>query len=377
MIEAAGAMTKPLSKRARLAQALDLLGLLDRLLWLRGRLGIRALTVLTYHRVGQPEEAAGFNREVIEVEPAELEAQLAVIKAHCTIISLADVRLFRAGRRIPPNPVLLTFDDGYTDNHRLALPILERAGARATFFIPTAYPDAGRLFWWDKIALLFHRSRAETVELTYPTPQTLHPRRDPDGAADRVCAAIKKTPGVDLERVWEDLERALGAAIPADEERALARRAIMGWREIRALADAGMDVQSHSHRHLVLNTLSVDEAERDLRRSASILREAVDQPVDSVAYPVGYELQGELRRAPWRASFDLGFTNNTGLCSLRRFDPFNVPRLSMDVSKVGALYKLLLALGDGLLPSMRQLGPSFTRSLAAPPRGLRRRAETL
>lgn len=355
MIEAARATPRPLSKRARLAQALELLGLLDRLLWLRGRLGIRALTVLTYHRVGHPDEAAGFNREVIEVEPDALEEQLAVIKARCTIVSLADVRRFRDGARTPPNPVLLTFDDGYTDNHRLALPILERAGARATFFIPTAYPDAGRLFWWDKIALLFHRGRAETVELTYPTRQTLRPRRDPDGAADRVCAAIKTTPGVDLARVWEELERALGAAISAEEEGALARRAIMGWREIRALAAAGMEVQSHSHRHLVLNTLSPDEAERDLRRSASVLREAVDQPIHSVAYPVGYPLRGELRRAPERASFALGFTNNTGLCSLRRLDPFNVPRLSMDVSKVGAMYKLLLALGDGLLPSLRRL----------------------
>lgn len=349
----------PLSKRARLAQALDLLGLLDRLLWLRGRLGIRALTVLTYHRVGQPEDAAGLNREVIEVDPAELEEQIAVVKTHCTLVSLADVRRFRDGRRIPPNPVLLTFDDGYADNHRLALPILRRAGVRATFFIPTAYPDAGRLFWWDKIALLFHRSFAETVELTYPTRQTLHPRGDPDGATDRVCAAIKTTPRVDLGRVWEDFERALGVAIPAEEERELSRRAIMGWSEIRALAAAGMDVQSHSHRHLVLNTLAPDEAERDLRRSSSILREAVDQPVHSVAYPVGYELQGELRRAPAGASFDLGFTNNTGLCSLRRFDPYNVPRLSMDVSKVGALYKLLLALGDGLRPSGQQLGPPF------------------
>ena len=359
MSEAAVTTPKRLSKRARLAQALELLGLLDRLLWLRGRLGIRALTVLTYHRVGQPDDAAGLDREVIEVEPADLAEQIAVIKAHGTILSLADVGRFREGRRIPPNPVLLTFDDGYRDNHRLALPILRRAGARATFFIPTAYPDAGQLFWWDKVALLFHRSRAEAVELTYPTRETLHPRRDPRGATLRVCAAIKTTPRVDLARVWEDLERALGVAIPAEEERALSRSAIMSWSEIRGLADAGMDVQSHSHQHLVLNTLAPDEAERDLRRSASLLREAVDQPVHSVAYPVGYELQGELRRAPARASFDLGFTNNTGFCSMRRFDPFNVPRLSMDLSKVGALYKLMLALGDGLLPSWRQIGPQL------------------
>jgi peptidoglycan/xylan/chitin deacetylase (PgdA/CDA1 family) len=348
----------PLSKRARAARALDLLGVLDRVLWLRARLGLRALTVLTYHRVGDPGDEGELSPDLFEVTPAQLEAQLAMLSAQCTILSLADLRRLRDGARIPPNPVLLTFDDGYADNHRAALPILRRAGVTATFFIPTAYPDAGRLFWWDKIALLFGRSAVDAAELTYPARRTVHPRRDPRGAARRVCAAIKATPRVDLDRVWDDLERALGVTIARDEEAALARRTLMSWPQIRSLAAAGMDVQSHSHSHLVLNTLGPEEAARDLRRSASILRDAVDRPVHSVAYPVGYELEGELRRAPAAASFELGFTNDTGLCSMRRFDPFNVPRISMDVSTVGALYKLLIAFGDGRLPGARRRAPS-------------------
>ena len=43
---------------------------------------------------------------------------------------------------------------------------------------------------------------------------------------------------------------------------------------------------------------------------------------------------------------------------MRRFDPFNVPRVSMDVATVGSLYKLLLALGDGRLPGARRRAPS-------------------
>jgi peptidoglycan/xylan/chitin deacetylase (PgdA/CDA1 family) len=360
MIALAAAAPRPLSRSARAAKALDLLGLLDRVLWLRARLGLRALTVLTYHRVGDPGDEGELNREVIEVTPAELSAQLAMLGAQCTILSLADLRRLRGGGPVPPNPVLVTFDDGYADNHRTALPILRRAGVPATFFIPTAYPDAGQLFWWDKVALLFARSAVETAHLAYPIQQTVEPRRDPRAATQRVCAAIKATQQVSLARVWDDLERALGVRIEAQEEADLARRTLMSWSDIRALAAAGMDVQSHAHSHLVLNTLAPGEAERDLRRSASILREALDRPVHSVAYPVGYELTGELRRAPAAASFELGFTNDTGLCSLRRFDPFNVPRVSMDVSRVGALYKLLLALGDGRWPGARRRSPTLT-----------------
>jgi hypothetical protein len=81
-----------------------------------------------------------------------------------------------------------------------------------------------------------------------------------------------------------------------------------------------------------------------------VLREQMGRPTRSIAYPVGYELSGLHRRATEDARFDLGFTNNTGLCSLDRFDPYNMPRVAMDVSSAGSLFKVLLLLGDRRTP---------------------------
>lgn len=366
-------MTRPPGLRAIGGGLLDRAGLLDRLFWLRARLGFRELAVLTYHRVARPL-APGEQRlaacgvgeldpGLVEVEPADLAAQLEVLRASCTVVSIADVRRFSRGRKLPPNAVLVTFDDGYVEDHDIALPILRRAGVPATFFIPTGFPDAGRLFWWDRVWLTMRRCRLDLVVLDYPQRLTLHPASAPEDAARLVCQAIKRTPGIDLSRLWEELEQRTGVALGAVEERALAARTIMGWRQVRALREAGMDVQSHSHDHLVLNTLTPDEAHRDLERSAHVLREAVGGEVFGVAYPVGYAISGALRRAPEEASFELGFTNGTGLCAPRGFDPLNVPRLSMDLDIVLADYKLRLLFGS----AQRALGatpppPSGRRS---------------
>lgn len=336
----------PLSKRARLARAIETLGMFDRLFWLRKRLGLRALTVLTYHRIGEADRAGELSREVFDVTPEELEDQLALIKRAGTVVSIGELQRFFQGGRLPPNPVLLTFDDGYVDNHAVALPILKRAAVPATFFIPTAYPEAGQLFWWDRVSLFMHRCRAPLVSLTYPARLTLTPTLDPEEAAARLCRCIKTTPNLDLPRMWEELSQASGVSLPPEEERALAAQMIMDWSAVRALKDAGMDVQSHSHRHQVLNTLGPEKAEEDLARSASILREVTGQPVHSVAYPVGYTLEGALRRAPAEAGFTLGFTNATGLGGLGQVDPLNLPRVSMDRGAVGSLFKLLLLVGD-------------------------------
>ncbi|MCC6552246.1 MAG: polysaccharide deacetylase family protein [Polyangiaceae bacterium] len=335
------------SRRRLLAGALDSIGLLDRLLWLRGRCGLPILSVFTYHRVNEPAEVGELDQGVVEASAQELREQLAVIKAHGTVVSASEVRLFCTERRRPPrSPVMITFDDGYRDNFEVALPVLEGAGVRATFFIPTSYPEAGRMFWWDRVAVIMRRCRRSRVELTYPAPLALEPARDAEAAMRRVYRAIKRTPGIELERLWDELERATGVSIDPAEERRLAAAAIMSWSQIRALRRAGMDVQSHSHGHRVLDTLSPEEASRDLARSRRVLSEVLGEPVHTVAYPVGYELRGAFRQAVVEAGFDVGFTNDSGFCLTSRVDPLNVPRVAMDRGQIGALYKLKLLVGE-------------------------------
>ena len=93
------------SRRERMAKALDWLGILDRLLWLRSRLNRRSLAVFTYHRVGSPRDAGELDPRLFEVGPSELEEQLEVIKAHSTVVSTSDLvgflRRKSRCRRIP------------------------------------------------------------------------------------------------------------------------------------------------------------------------------------------------------------------------------------------------------------------------------------
>jgi len=48
---------------------------------------------------------------------------------------------------LPEKPILLTFDDGYSDNYTAAWPILRENGFRATFFITTNSVGPGMMNW--------------------------------------------------------------------------------------------------------------------------------------------------------------------------------------------------------------------------------------
>ena len=73
----------------------------------------------------------------LAVSPANFSDQLAWLRTHRTIMSLAEfvARLERGD--LPLNAVALTFDDGYADNLLNALPALAKQGASATLFLAT------------------------------------------------------------------------------------------------------------------------------------------------------------------------------------------------------------------------------------------------
>lgn len=86
--------------------------------------------ILCYHRVlREPPPDTTLN---IHVTRDALAAQLAQLRRRgMTTVTFADLL---SGAALPPRPVILTFDDGYRDNHEILLPLLEEHDARAVVF---------------------------------------------------------------------------------------------------------------------------------------------------------------------------------------------------------------------------------------------------
>lgn len=103
--------------------------------------------VLMYHSIGTGA-GRGFRRFV--VDPGEFAAQMGYLatEGYCPVTAADLVGCRSSGRPLPPRPVVLTFDDAYTDFYSAALPVLREHGFRATLFVPTAY--VGSIARWDK-----------------------------------------------------------------------------------------------------------------------------------------------------------------------------------------------------------------------------------
>src|SRR5690349_19300851 len=117
--------------KVQLAQMLGRTGLAPALLALR-KLSPSSpwITVLGYHRAGEVGADTDYDPGVVDVTPEAFERQLVFLKRSCTVVDHDQMLAFRQGVRLPRNPVHITFDDGYLDNHDVVLPLLKKHGLK-------------------------------------------------------------------------------------------------------------------------------------------------------------------------------------------------------------------------------------------------------
>lgn len=104
--------------------------------------------ILAYHRV----VSSSIDLNLLNVSPQNFSAHMAELKSQRTILPLEELIQQAKKGKINTEAVAITFDDGYLDFIKNALPILHQFQIPATLFITTgAATKTGYTFWWDRI----------------------------------------------------------------------------------------------------------------------------------------------------------------------------------------------------------------------------------
>jgi peptidoglycan/xylan/chitin deacetylase (PgdA/CDA1 family) len=295
------------------------------------------LSIVTYHHIIDDDPHYPYDPTICDATPAQFRRQLEILMRYCTPIGVDDVVRAIDGGSLPKNPVLVTFDDGYLSCHDIALPILRAVGVRATFFIATAFTGERKLYWWERIALICNQGKRGPQSITYPLTMTVD-RSDPH-LRGRLVALVKNTPGLDVERFLAGLCTAFDVEWSRELEADYADGLIMTWDHVRALARAGMDVESHGKHHRVLQTLDEAGLAEEVGESRVELEKQLGRPVRAIAYPVGRPIrEAHIRAALATAGYRIGLSNKSGinrlwptpLRTMWPLDPFDVRRLATD-----------------------------------------------
>jgi peptidoglycan/xylan/chitin deacetylase (PgdA/CDA1 family) len=206
----------------------------------------RALRVLMYHKVNDQWPNPTTVPTAVFAEQMSLLGTLGY-----TPVSLDAVRdHYVDGAPLPPQAVLITFDDGYRDNLENALPILRERGYPAVVFVPIGYLDPA----------------------ARPLPHE------------------------------ENLVR-MGVRNPT-----------LDWDELAELEQGGVRIESHGIGHRQLTELDPDEALREIALSRERLGERLGREVEAYAYVKGSraDFRPEHVSLVQQAGYELAFTAVSG-----------------------------------------------------------------
>ena len=242
--------------------------------------------VLMYHRVSGEADPMGMS-----IAPERFDRHLAAVKRRARIVPLAElVRRMSAGAPLDGDLAAITFDDGYRDNHAVALPILKRHGASATIFVTTDFVDgrrrplSSRLI--DSLGRLWQRRRPPSIWTDSGDPGVdAAIRALLDRPHDlRLLAPLKRA----YRRLsWERVEDLAARLEELAEKPPAPGGEFLSWDEVRALAKEGIEIGSHTVAHPILSRVSREQGRHELLASRQRLEKETGSPVRGFAFPNG------------------------------------------------------------------------------------------
>jgi len=253
---------------------------------MRGARLNQKIVVLMYHEIA--EDSDDIEAWTV-VRKSEFLRQMEYLSAHFDILSTEDaLKRMRSGQSGSKKPAaVITFDDGYSGNNRVLLPIVKSMNLPVTVFVASWAVEEGHLFWYDRIINALQESAPVDLDLKRLALGDYRINR---------CSGAENWR--EIERLLRDLKKL------SPHKRATSVESILGelgapnvdTYSLRSLSHEElvemsgcplMTIGAHSHCHNILTQLSGEEVIESVKTSKDLLEEWTGHKMRFFSYPNG------------------------------------------------------------------------------------------
>lgn len=306
------------------------------------------LVILAYHRIYDigNEDSFPFDPELISATPLEFEIQMQHIKKHFNPVTLLDVINHHKGiKKLPTRPVVITFDDGHSDNYTNAFPILRSLNMPATIFLSTKYIGSKEIFWFDWVAHAIYKTKVDSLSLNkndfcINIDKSVLSRRLSTKRTLRYLMTLENDIRIlCLDEIKEQLK------IRTSEED-LMKSLPLNWNQVSEMSNNDIEFGSHTVTHPILSKLNNHDIAFEIKQSKFEIESHINQSVDTIAYPVGgkNEFNKIVIDESKKAGYYFGVSYISGVETLPIKNLFSIKRLHVERYTNIKLFKAMLAL---------------------------------
>ena len=299
------------------------------------------LTVMMYHYVRNPGDAAEAGSGIPGMSVQAFEAQVDALSRQHTFITWPDLQLaLQVNKPLPGAACLLTFDDGIRDHYINVFRILRDRNLSGLFFILDRAGDNG-LILAHKIHFLLatlgfsrfreaiwhalnsvQRERFTQAEHRY---QPKYPGSSMENQINLLKAVLQRDLSIEVNPLLSDLfEQHVGS------ENETAQSYYLSLEQLREMLAGGMYFGGHSHNHPWFDWIDAEARNVEIKGSAEWLQQFEPGPW-AFAYPYG-GLSNDSPQILKEHGFIAAFTTRT---QLTHSDPYFIGRLDGEEMLLG------------------------------------------
>jgi peptidoglycan/xylan/chitin deacetylase (PgdA/CDA1 family) len=283
-----------------------------------------SLRCVVFHNISATESpfTRGMN---VTIAPTRLEAALRFLATHYTPVRLQDVLSDADGGRLPPRPVLVTFDDAYASVAESAAPLCRQFGVPAVFFVNAAFLDNQRL---APDNLVCHVANVLGMETINAAARMVRGTESPElRSLSEVFKCFFPTISLAEREVFLDALRQFGGI----NECHMAQEAglYLTSKQLCDLASFDFEIGNHTYTHVHCRSLSREDFGLQVDTNKAELEALSGTKVRSFSLPYGSsrdltrDLAGHLGRSGHKAVF-----LSESVANPRSADPFHLDRVS-------------------------------------------------
>jgi len=246
------------------------------------------LLILAYHGISQEDEHL-WNPDLF-MSPDYFKSRMELLKKRgCSILSLGEAIQRLYANDLPKNSVALTFDDGYYDLYKVALPILKEFNLPATLYLTTSYVYYNLPYFDAICSYVLWKGRNTALDLRQIIGQD--EKFDLSIDAARVAAYDHLIGFASKRKLSEEeknaLAKELSRRLKIDYDALRAKRILhlLNPEEVRQLAAEGIDIQLHTHHHR--SPSNRDLFSREIEENRNSIMEMTGSWAGHFCYPNG------------------------------------------------------------------------------------------
>lgn len=235
-----------------------------------------------FHRIGELDPKLGPIAPKDAVSTADFRRIIQHIAKHHTPISLGNFVDRTQHRKVPDRAVVVTFDDGFTDNLTVALPVLEEFQVPATVFVATGFIDRSTQPYHYILASLL----GNTGELAFSwNGNGYHwSLGSDDQRSDCFSCVYRMLKPLPIEPRNSLLKEIIGSREDSDTF----QDQYLTWQQVAALATSKqITIGAHTHNHVLLRGQPSDIVINEAKQSRKLLESHLDEPIQHFSYPHG------------------------------------------------------------------------------------------